>query len=81
MDRVMRDVIIKCFTPNLIVNWLFVKGKKGIEVFYLHELHAGLQGVVETEEKQEILLHRQQLSQLKWKTIKIFNILDSGFHE
>lgn len=36
-------------------------------VSYLHEFDAGLEWIVEPEQQQEVLLHRQQLSQLRKK--------------
>ena len=35
------------------------------KVCYLHELYAGVERVVEPEQKEEVLLHGQQLGQLK----------------
>ena len=33
---------------------------------HLHELHAGVEGVVKPEQQQEVLLHGQQLCELQW---------------
>lgn len=33
-----------------------------IKISYLHKLDARLQGIVESEQQQKVLLHRQQLS-------------------
>lgn len=39
--------------------------RKGFRAIYFHKFHARLERIVESEEKQKILLHGEQLGQLK----------------